>query len=67
MADNLRNLTASGNEIIFRGGIPEAAIREVVIRDASTRTEVINKIREAGRTEINGKPLEQFFVSRTSS
>jgi len=63
MKDVFRRLSVS-NEMVFQHGIPVEALRGVVIPDASTRRRIIRKLREAGITEVNGKPVEKFIMSR---
>lgn len=59
----LRSLSTS-NEMIFQHGIPVDALRGVVIPDAATRTRVIRQLRGAGITRVNGKPIEEFVMSK---
>ena len=54
----------TGNEMVFQHGIPVDALRGVVIPNASTRRRIIRKLRDAGITEVNGKPIEKFIMSR---
>jgi len=55
---------ASSNEMVFQHGIPVDALRGVVIPNAQARRRIIQKLRDAGITEVNGKPIEKFIMSR---
>jgi len=51
------------NEILFEGGIGLKDAIAVVIGNNDKRQQMIHAMKKAGKTEINGKPLEEFFIS----
>jgi len=63
MKSTLRSLS-TGNEAIFQHGIPVDAIRGVVISNPTTRARIIRRLRDAGITTVNGKPIDKFVLSR---
>ena len=54
------------NEMIFQHGIPQSAIRGVVIDSPTARSRIIAELRRAGVTKVNGKPIESFITDRES-
>ncbi len=63
MRETFRRLSTS-NEMIFQHGIPVEALRGVVIPDAAARGRVLRQLRDAGITKVNGRPIEEFVMSR---
>lgn len=53
---------SSGNEAMLQNGVPVEAIQKVVIRDATTRRNVIQRLKDRGITKINGKPIDKVVV-----
>ena len=55
---------AKTNEMVFQHGIPVEALRGVVIPNPTVRRRVLRKLREAGITEVNGKAIERFIMTK---
>lgn len=53
---------SSSNELMIRKQVPASSIRRVR-SNTSQRADIIKRLKAAGKTEINGVPLEEFFVS----
>lgn len=53
---------SSGNELMLQRQVPASSIRRVVTRDASIRKDTLALFKEAGITEFNGIPIEDFVV-----
>jgi hypothetical protein len=53
---------STGNEAMLQNGVPVEAIKKVIIRDATTRQNVIKRLRDRGIKEINGKPIDKVVV-----
>lgn len=51
----------SGNEIMFRQGIPTSSFIGIRCETQAARTELIRRFKLAHMTEINGVPLDQFI------
>ncbi|MBI3632510.1 MAG: hypothetical protein HY225_03615 [Candidatus Vogelbacteria bacterium] len=51
-----------GNEIAFRNGISNGAIRYVTVRDEETKQEVIKLLLDEDIKEINGRPVEDVII-----
>jgi hypothetical protein len=52
------------NEILFEGGVGLKDIVAVVVDDSDERKQMIAALKKAGKTEINGKSLEDFIVGK---
>jgi hypothetical protein len=63
MKSTLRDLSTS-NEMVFQHGIPLEALRGMVIPNASERAQALQRLRKAGVVTVNGKPIEQFVMSK---
>lgn len=48
------------NEIMFRQGVPKEHFTGIVCPNESRRATLLEKLKEAGITEINGVPVEDF-------
>ena len=48
------------NEIMFRQGVPKEHFTGIVCPNESWRATLLEKLKEAGITEINGVPVEDF-------
>jgi hypothetical protein len=56
----MKNRYRSGNEVMFRQGIPTSSFTGILCQDTADRSELIKKFKAEGITEINGIPLAQF-------
>jgi len=54
----------STNEILFEGGVGLKDAIAVVIGNESKRQQLIAALKKAGKTEVNGKSLEDFFIRK---
>jgi len=50
----------NGNEIMFRHGIPKEQFTGILCPDESRRATLLGKMKNAGITEVNGVPIEDF-------
>ena len=50
----------SGNEIMFRRGIPKEQFTGIVCSSDVKRTKLLDKLKKAGITEVNGVPVKDF-------
>lgn len=50
----------SGNEIMFRRGIPKEQFTGIVCPSDVKRTQLLGKLKKAGITEVNGVPVKDF-------
>ena len=50
----------SGNEIMFRRGIPKEQFTGIVCPSDVKRTQLLDKLKNAGITEVNGVPVKDF-------
>lgn len=50
----------SGNEIMFRRGIPKEQFTGIVCPSDTKRTQLLDKLKKAGITEVNGVPVKDF-------
>ena len=50
----------SGNEIMFRQGIPATSIQKIRCPGERERSRLLQAFRNAGITEVNGVPIEDF-------
>lgn len=51
----------SGNEIMFRRGIPKEQFTGIVCPSDTKRAQLLTKLQQAGFTEINGVPVQDFL------
>lgn len=63
--DQLAAKTASGsNEVMATHGVPPGAFKKFIVSDDAYRQRVLSELRKMGVTEINGKPIDEFVVTR---
>lgn len=54
------------NEVMFRKGIPKSSFIGVAVDDEYQRQKLIQKLKEAGITEVNGIKIEKFIKVQKS-
>ncbi len=54
----------SGNEVMAPHGVPPSALKKFIVEDESYRRQVLAELARQGIKEINGKPADQFVVTR---
>lgn len=60
-----RKKYSSGNELMFRTGIPKEKIAALVVTDAQARADLYRILNEADITELNGRPINDcIFVTQ---
>lgn len=50
----------SGNEIMFRRGIPKEQFTGIVCPSDVKRAKLLDKLKKAGITKVNGVPIQDF-------
>lgn len=66
IVESLKAAWRPGNEVMFRHGITLDHFEEVRAKTEQHRQELIEKLKAAGKTKINGKPLEDFIVTEAT-
>jgi hypothetical protein len=65
--EEVLKLTSSNHEVMFENGVAHEDIAGVWCRSLSIRSELINTMKTAGKTKINGVPVDDFFFTGTQT